>query len=84
MEKASLSRKYLIKNLKMLCILCHRLYPAHYRRNSGSRCSNFAKMPSQTLQIAQLSSSRAFSLPTNSSPGNCRVNPTWELIQHKN
>lgn len=49
----------------MLCTLCHRLYPAHYRKISGSRSSNFAKMPCQTLQIAQLSSSRACSLPTN-------------------
>lgn len=48
----------------MLCALCHRLYPAHYRRISGSRSSNFAKMLCQTLQIAQLSSSRACSLPT--------------------
>lgn len=60
----------------MLFTRCHRLYSAHCKKNSGSRSSNFAKMPCQTLQIAQLSS-----LPTNSSPGNCRVNPTWELIQ---
>lgn len=67
----------------MLCTLCHMLYPAYCKRNSGSRSNNFVKKPCQTLQTAQLSSSRACSLPTNSSPGNCRVNPTWEIIQQK-
>lgn len=48
----------------MLYSLCNRLYPAYYKMNSGSRCNYFIKLPCQTLQVAEASTSRGSLAPS--------------------